>query len=84
MRFEFDTIFASDQNKPDKRLARPLTISEFITAFAKYKSCMFLQRQGKLDLYEVHVIISQISNQFLSTSAVYDYRKLKNDWSNMD
>jgi hypothetical protein len=87
-----------EKSRMDKKLAQPLSISEFIVAFSKYKSCMlggFPQRQTELDLYEN--IIIRISNQFPTTPAFYDYhrmfsaraaealrRRIKIDWSYMD
>lgn len=75
--FELNTKSISDQNKPDKRIACPGTIFEFITAFRNYKSCMFEafpQFQCGLDLYEG--IIIWLSNQFPSITVFYDYHKI--------
>ena len=63
------------KNKLERKLSQPLNISEFITAFSKYKTYMveaFPQRQRELDLYENTII--RIHNPFPSTPAFYDYR----------
>jgi hypothetical protein len=47
------------ENKDDARLKRALTITEFITAFGRYKRIMctaFPDRREELDHYEAHVV----------------------------
>ena len=61
--------------KPDLRLNRTLSISEFITAFGKYKRVMctaYPDRRSELDAYEQDII--NISNFY--GSKFYDYHKM--------
>lgn len=60
---------------PDPRLSRQLTISEFITAFGKYKRIMcsrFPARRPELDIYEA--IIIEFHNLF--GEKFYDYYRI--------
>ena len=61
--------------KPDPRLNRSLSISEFLKAFGKYKRVMtsvYPDRRAELDAYEDDII--DIYNFF--GSKCYDYHKL--------
>ena len=63
------------KSTPDPRLLKKLTISEFITAFGKYKRVMcsrFPGRRPELDAYEA--IIIELHN--LYGQKCYDYHKL--------
>lgn len=86
-----------DKDKDDIRLKRPLSITEFITAFGKYKRVMcqsFPERREELDKYEA--IIIEIYNLYgdkfyeyhklfyLKSANALSLHKLKVDWSVMD
>lgn len=66
------SIHVSVNEIEDPRLSKTLTISEFITAFGKYKRIMcqkFPQRRVELDRYEANII--EISNVY--GGKFYDY-----------
>lgn len=82
---------------PDARLKRPLSISEFITAFGRYKRTMcqvYPDRRDELDQYEAYIV--SIHNTY--GTRFYEYHKLfslraasalsshglKVDWSKSD
>lgn len=89
--------FASKTDNPDPRLSEHLNLSEFITAFGKYKRIMaeaFPQRRSELDCYEG--ILVDLHNTH--GKVFYDYHRLfsakcagtlrltgvKIDWSLLD
>lgn len=64
-----------DQEKADKRLSRNLNISEFVTAFSRFKRIMFGTypwRQQVLDMYLAHII--EVHNVW--STKFYEYHKL--------
>ena len=70
-----DTAENNAQGKPDIRLNRSLSISEFVHAFGKYKTVMcnaYPERRSELDAYEKDII--NISNFY--GSKFYDYHKM--------
>jgi len=63
-------------NKFDNRLSRNLTITEFMTAFGKYKrvmSSVYPQRRAELDDYEANIL--EIYNYY-GSSKFYEYHKM--------
>ena len=88
----FDT-----ENKEDLRLRRPLTITEFVTAFGRFKRIMcsaYPDRREELDHYEAHIV--HIYNVYgdryyeyhklfsLKCANALQLHKLKVDWSQLD
>jgi hypothetical protein len=64
-----------DQEKSDKRLNRNLTISEFVTAFCRFKRIMcttYPWRQEELDQYLAHII--EVHNVW--PTKFFEYHKL--------
>lgn len=84
-----------DKDKPDPRLNKVLTLSEFILAFGIYKSIMceaFPPRRAELDLYERDIVdmgtryggsgFMDYHKQFSATAAAHlKHNNLKVDWS---
>ena len=69
---EQGTITVNLSNQEDLRLNKALSISEFITAFGKYKRVMcqkYPERRVELDRYEANIV--EISNVY--GSKFYDY-----------
>ena len=75
--YEFSPTTDKDNHKVDKRLSRSLSISEFVTAFSKFKRIMcsptaYPWRQQEFDSYLAHII--DIHNVW--PSKFYEYHKL--------
>lgn len=65
----------SEKSIVDHRLHRDISLTEFITAFGKFKRVMcerFPDRREELDLYEAHIV--EISNTY--GQCFYNYHKL--------
>ena len=63
--FEIDLATSDKKEKFDMRLKRSLSITEFITAFGRYKRIMcqaFPRRREELDRYEANIV--EISNVY--------------------
>ena len=69
-----DTYYCSNR-KPDPRLNKTLSLSEFIQAFGTYKSVMseaYPERRIELDLYERDTV--DMANRYPGTG-FYEYHK---------
>lgn len=72
----FNVVEKKDNDRPDPRLNKQLSIAEFVSAFGIYKSIMcevFPQRRAELDLYERDII--EMATRYTG-NGFYQYHKL--------